>query len=262
MAFSIPRFAHKLAKHTDPDSSRYALGGVYVEPRGDKVRLTATDGKQLISVSRPNFNSDDGDKAVVVEGKRFDKSVRYFKSNGHKNAAVVLEQAVDKGDDFVHLTDGVASEYVPVVEGRYPRIDDVFDSFTTGERRHVFVDAKYLKVFAETIIEACKGKEKASVRLTFGETPDDAVNLLAIAEDGSEIRGVIMPLNIDKDEALATLPMNEQVAAEPVVETKPKPKAKAKPSVKVAAEPAVEEFDPSEADDCDLVALPAGFSPA
>jgi DNA polymerase-3 subunit beta len=108
---------------TDIDSTRYALGGVLVELTGESIAMVGTDGRRLARMSAPadaenNPPPPSGSPVIPVK------------------ALKLIERHLDDDDPPVHLTiqPGAAvlmrTEnaviYSRLVEGRFPRYQDVF----------------------------------------------------------------------------------------------------------------------------------------
>lgn len=184
----LPRFIRKLVKHTDNELSRYALGGVYFESGAGKVRVTATDGKQLVTVTRED-ESASADNAFIMDAKPLDKAVQYLAS-GKPKAPVSVESDGDKAKLSVITEDAT----VPLIDGRYPNIQQAMDHCRPEQGSTAYVDAKLLKRFCETVIDATKSNPKAIIGLTVSSDGDKALGMGAIADDGAVIRGLLMPL--------------------------------------------------------------------
>lgn len=108
---------------TDVESTRYALGGVLVELTPESITMVGTDGRRLARMSAPAEARNDAGTVVgspVVPVK----------------ALKLIERNLDDGDPPVHIaiqgTTAVlirterAVIYSRLVEGRFPRYQDVF----------------------------------------------------------------------------------------------------------------------------------------
>ncbi len=110
---------------TDVESTRYALGGVLVELSDDSITMVGTDGRRLARMSAP-AEAENG--AVAPTGSPV-VPVKALK---------LIERNLDDDDPPVHLAiqSGTAvlvrTEraiiYSRLVEGRFPRYQDVFPS--------------------------------------------------------------------------------------------------------------------------------------
>ena len=103
---------------TDTDSSRYALGAVLIEVKGDVVTLVATDGRRLASVQCDHDQAVDDSQTLVPS----------------RVMAIIARLADHAGDDSVQLeatgkeivaTVGNAKVTASLIEGRFPRWRDV-----------------------------------------------------------------------------------------------------------------------------------------
>ena len=106
---------------TDNESTRYALGGILLEPEGDHLTLAATDGRRL-AVAKSGCRSEGGAElsgtAPVVPTK----------------AMLLIERSItDEDDDLlisirendVLFKNGRSTVYSRLVEGRFPKYRDV-----------------------------------------------------------------------------------------------------------------------------------------
>ncbi len=108
---------------TDVESTRYALGGVLVELTGESIALVGTDGRRLARMSAPadsenNPPAPTGFPVIPVK------------------ALKLIERHLDDDDPPVHITIQSGTSvlmrtesaviYSRLVEGRFPRYQDVF----------------------------------------------------------------------------------------------------------------------------------------
>lgn len=103
---------------TDNESSRYALGAVLIEVKGDVVTLVATDGRRLASVQCDHDQAVDDSQTLVPS----------------RVMAIIARLADHAGDDSVQLeatgkeivaTVGNATVTASLIEGRFPKWRDV-----------------------------------------------------------------------------------------------------------------------------------------
>jgi DNA polymerase-3 subunit beta len=118
----LKRLIKRTAFATDVDSTRYALGGVFVERDADSVGFVATDGRRLAKATTKAewFGEADGSAQCILPCK----------------ALKLLDKAISDDGDQVHFgvsagttamfrtSDSVIS--TRLVEGRFPRYSDVF----------------------------------------------------------------------------------------------------------------------------------------
>src|SRR5439155_13702299 len=110
---------------TDVESTRYALGGVLVELTGESITMVGTDGRRLARMVAPAEAENDaapptGSPVIPVK------------------ALKLIERNLDDDDPPVHLAVQAGSAvlvrteraifYSRLVEGRFPRYQDVFPS--------------------------------------------------------------------------------------------------------------------------------------
>ena len=103
---------------TDNESSRYALGAVLIEVKGDVVTFVATDGRRLASVTCEHDQAVD-DSTTLVPARAMEIIARLADHAG--DAGVQLEAT---GKELV-ATVGTARVTALLVEGRFPRWRDV-----------------------------------------------------------------------------------------------------------------------------------------
>ena len=124
-AADLKRLIRRTIFATDLESTRYALGGVLVELTPESITMVGTDGRRLARMSAPaeaenNAEAPAGQPVVPVK------------------ALKLIERNLDDKDPPVHLafqggtavlvrTDR-AVIYSRLVEGRFPRYQDVFPS--------------------------------------------------------------------------------------------------------------------------------------
>lgn len=203
----LPRFFKALVGCVDSASSRFALGAVCCERVAGTAYLTATDGRQLVSVT---YDDDGADApAVLMEGKSGAKA--FAAAYGGKRRPDVAFETIDGGKRAM-VNGGGGSGIAEVSEGRYPRWRDVFA--TVPECAPVILDPELLG----QALEVFKAAGVAGVRVWF-EPGTDRVMLSGTAE-GATIRAVVMhrasdaPGKVEKWPRFAFQP--EPVAAEAV----------------------------------------------
>jgi DNA polymerase-3 subunit beta len=103
---------------TDNESSRYALGAVLVEVRGDTVTLVATDGRRLSSFACEHDLAVD-DSQTLVPARAMGIISRIAGNAG--DAAVQLEATPSE----IVATIGGTTVTARLVEGRFPKWRDV-----------------------------------------------------------------------------------------------------------------------------------------
>jgi DNA polymerase III subunit beta len=106
---------------TDLESTRYALGGVLVEAGDDALTFVATDGRRLArqAVDAERVGKGFGGRAAVIPAKALKLIDRSLDDDG----ALALV-AADASAAYVRTDD--ATIYTRLVEGRFPRYQDVF----------------------------------------------------------------------------------------------------------------------------------------
>lgn len=111
---------------TDPESTRYALGGVLVEPADGQMTLVGTDGRRLarmIIPSEAEGTPGPYSPAPVIPVKAL-KLIEKNLADEDDKAPVHL--GVQSGTAVLIRIPGKSVIYSRLVEGRFPRYQDVF----------------------------------------------------------------------------------------------------------------------------------------
>jgi DNA polymerase III subunit beta len=110
---------------TDVESTRYALGGVLIELTGDAVTMVGTDGRRLAKMSAPAEAEADaqppaGSPVIPVKAlKLIDRNL--------DDPELSVHVAFQAGSSvLIRTSDQGAIIYSRLVEGRFPRYQDVF----------------------------------------------------------------------------------------------------------------------------------------
>jgi len=131
---------------TDVESTRYALGGVLMELRKDSVTLAATDSRRLAvyhAAASAHGRVSEEVVAPVVPAK----------------AMQLIERSIQSGDQEVHIAlhandvlvrSGNSTIYARLVEGRFPRYQDVIPNDYT--RTVSFVVGPFLSAVRQAMI--------------------------------------------------------------------------------------------------------------
>jgi DNA polymerase-3 subunit beta len=113
---------------TDPESTRYALGGVLLEPGDGTITLVGTDGRRLARMIVPAETEGSPGPyapAPVVPVKAL-KLIEKNLADEEEKGPVHL--AIQSGAAVLVRVPGKAVIYSRLVEGRFPRYQDVFPS--------------------------------------------------------------------------------------------------------------------------------------
>lgn len=144
---------------TDAQSSRYALGAVLVECKGDAVTFVATDGRRLSAFAAEHDLAVD-DSQTLVPARAMDIASRVASKAGDE--AVQLEASTNE----LVATIGGTTITARLVEGKFPRWRDVLpkrDAKATTVNR----DALLAATRAAAIVTSEQSK---GVQYTFGST--------------------------------------------------------------------------------------------
>jgi len=173
---------------TDPDSSRYALGGVLLEFTEQSVTAVGTDGRRLAQQSGPIERSGDG--------------------GGEQNAIVparamnLIDRTLGDDDQPVQLTtrqndllvrSGTSTLYSRLVEGRFPKWRDVFPKHSEGVRIDLPVGPFHAAVRQAAIVTS---EERRGVQFQF---VDGKLKLAAYGAEKGESH-VEMPISYDGEQ--------------------------------------------------------------
>lgn len=181
----IPSFIKQLAKCCDSNAVRYALGGVQCKSDGKIEQLTATDGRILASVWR--FSEDRDEVSAIVDGKVLSSPP----------AAAFKSPVRFDGKTLQH---GGSSTQVEAIEGRFPRVEDVFDKIHVDASGYVAVtlDAELLAKLCS--LSAAMNKDGQAKGITlFVKDAQSCVFATCTSTDGYTARLAIMPRAADDD---------------------------------------------------------------
>lgn len=128
----LPRQIVHATKWVDADSSRYALGGVRVGCDSGQCFAEATDGRRLVLLEW----KDDADPVdVILSGKELGKAVRAAKAKD--------SELVPSVDPTVGQVNGTC---VPVIDGRWPRSEDLFEEDRIGSETAEFTPERIREI--------------------------------------------------------------------------------------------------------------------
>lgn len=170
---------------TDPESTRYALGGCLVEIGAESIAMIATDGRRLAKMTTPA-------EAMYDTQPPVGSPVLPLK------ALKLIDRNIDDDDTPVHLafatshvlirTDS-ATIYTRLVEGRFPRYQDVFPTATAIR---IPLEVGPLRGAVEQASIATS-QESRGVDFTF------AAGALVLASQASDVGSSTIELPIDYD---------------------------------------------------------------
>ena len=179
----LPTFIKQLAKVCDMEASRYALGGVHCVSDGTLAHLTATDGRILATVSYADATGTPVNS--IVEG-----SVIVSPPVAALKAGVRF--------DGKALHHGGSTTSVAPIEGRFPRIEDVFDAIESEPEKYAAVklDPALLRKLVD-LAHAMNTDATAKGITLFVKDSGSAVFASCASEDGHVARMAIMPRAAD-----------------------------------------------------------------
>lgn len=209
------RLIRRTSFATDPDSTRYALGGVLMEFTDGAVTMVGTDGRRLARQSAP-CTAEGGAKAPTPAPVVPVKALRLIERNLDDDEPVRI--AIQSNTSVLVRT-GRAVIYSSLVEGRFPNYREVFPS--GYEARVSFPEVEpLLQAVEQAAIVTSKESRGVDCLFTDGllklssQSPDMGSSdiELPIAYDGKDI-----PITFDAHfllEALKALDPEQAIAAE------------------------------------------------
>jgi hypothetical protein len=197
----IPKWIKQLANVCDRESSRYALGGILVEHKDGVGSLTATDGRILCNVSYPDNVGPDMD--MVINGKEAGKAVTHCIT---KDKVLSVGPDERNPDKYATICGQKGASSVEVMEGRFPRYEDIFDmNKSTAGYVHVrlcpHLLGKLMEVYAAAV--DANGFDRKAVGFWIKDSRS-AVHLAHTTSNGEVIRSLIMPIDPTADNAGTT----------------------------------------------------------
>lgn len=207
----IPACIKHLVAFTDTESSRYALAGIKCTSQDGVAAMTATDGCILASVHWKDEQGPDMD--VIVDAKQLaSPPAAAFKVSPSGKGGVSFD-----GKTVFH---GNASITPAAIEGRFPRIEDVFAPVGDGSGYvSVTLNPAYLRALCDLAGSASVGY--AAPHITLWVKDATSCVMASTRSPGGEhiVRMAIMP--IEKDEVDSKFPdrpgavaLAEETAAE------------------------------------------------
>ena len=184
---------HRTVCAADTESSRYALGGVLVELSADEIVGVGTDGRRLARQQGP---------AEAVAGHQtLDTTVI------PSRAVQLIERALADNEENVQLAARendvlVKSQrttiYARLVEGRYPKWQDVVPDFRSMHKIELAVGPFHSAVRQAAIVTS---EERRGIEFTFGE------GKVVLSGHGAELgeSRVELPIAYDGPEVLVKL---------------------------------------------------------
>lgn len=214
-AADLRRLIKRTIFATDPDSTRYALGGVLMELEPDSVCMVGTDGRRLARQAAP-CQPDEGAQPPNPSPVIPVKALRLIERNVDDDEPVQL--AVQPNAAILVRT-GQAVIYSRLVEGRFPNYREVFPS--SYEARIPFAEVEpLLQAVEQASIVTSKESRGIDFLFTDGllrltsQSPDAGRSEieLPIAYDGKDL-----PVTFDAHfllEALKALDPAQPIAIE------------------------------------------------
>lgn len=161
---------------TDPNTTRYALSGVQFEIEPESAKLVATDGRRLalqpIDAIQKHGEIEPSKQVVPIKGlkaalKILDNSSCHFYFTGNS----------------FHLRTERATLYTRLVEGRFPKWEDVVPPLQTRRFEAIAKPSEFCRAVAQTGITT--SEESQGISFKFGPLSADECELASKSEAGS-----------------------------------------------------------------------------
>ena len=179
---------------TDAESSRYALGGVKLEMEGEEMVAIGTDGRRL-AVQRGKLGSvgtpADSGTSTIVPSRSMQLIDRILPDSDEK-----VHISPQANELLVRSPDGIF--FTRLVEGRYPKWQDVIPKRDDGHKIEISVGPMYQSLRQAAIVSS---DESRGVDFTFG---GGSLVLSNTTAEVGESR-IEMPVPYDGEEQTITL---------------------------------------------------------
>jgi len=145
----------------DPESSRYALGGVLLEPADGKLTAVGTDGRRLARMEGPVQtvgNPKESESSQIVPGRSMQLIERAV-----SDADAEIQVALSASE--IVVTSQRATIYARLLEGRFPSWRDVFPKRQQGIKIDLPVGPFYSAVRQAAIVTS---EESRGIDFVFG----------------------------------------------------------------------------------------------
>jgi len=171
---------------TDPESSRYALGGALLELTENGITAVATDGRRLAKQEGPAESiggHETGDTMPIIPIRAMQLLERAL---AHNDENVLLAT----GPNDIRVKSGMATINSQLVEGRYPKWRDVFPRRDDMVKIEMTVGPFHAAVRQAAIVTST---EHRGVEFSFGE------GKVALSAHGAELgeSHVELPITYD-----------------------------------------------------------------
>ena len=184
----IPSNIAKIGKVADEESTRYALGGVYVSVKDGRYEAAATDMRRMFIVSGPAAENDPP-VAATIGVKDLRRSVLLCDSP---------EVRIEQCEKDVAISHKFRRCIVEPIEGRFPRYRDCVP--THKPQSSIILSAKLLREMLEVFeefIEPDNGIEFQFFGEGMGVVMRPTNKTDGMKTEGQELLGIIMPKSKD-----------------------------------------------------------------
>lgn len=203
---------------SDKERSRYRLDGIHlVRTEGSQCKAEGTNGKMAVAVRwsegigegdavEPaeypapfNIGPEPGFKAVL-DRSGIQNMLRTVKGSKQEWVGIQEKENGDRRVRAVHADQNGRNEFeLPVAEGTFPDVDDVFAMYQDAEFS-ICLDADLLLATVKAVADSSRAKGKGdvrAVRLDFFK-PDDPVRIVGETKHRKvSVKALLMPINFD-----------------------------------------------------------------
>jgi len=178
---------------TDSESSRYALGGILLEPDEDTMTAVGTDGRRLAKMVGPikKIGNPESSQVTIVPARSMQLIDRVL-----PNDETPIRLAPRQNDLLISYPNGVL--HTRLVEGRFPKWREVLPKRTDSIRIDIPVGPMFSALRQAAIVSS---EESRGIDFTFKD------GSLVLSNNTAEVgqSRVEMPVSYDRDELTITL---------------------------------------------------------
>ena len=209
----IPPRILGISKLCDPESSRYALGGVRLERDKDGTpHAVVTDGRRILAVTwqedkaqdYPSIGLDPSPKPgfeTIIPKKVCEEAAKLPPRKTGKPilANVVIDETESNGKVHLGATDLETDRKISPksLEGKFPRWRDHFQDYQPHESTTMSVDCRMLAEILTVIQKSLLGDDQTKINLAVPHNPRRAIIITSRDHEGVESQAVLAPCFTD-----------------------------------------------------------------
>jgi DNA polymerase-3 subunit beta len=195
----LKELIRRTAFATDPESSRYALGGVLLEMTADRITAVGTDGRRLAKMEGPAHAVGKPAEGMTIVPTRAMQLIERSVLDGDAEVQVAA-----RGNDILVRTPRVMI-YSRLVEGRFPKWRDVIPQRPSARRVELTVGPVYSALRQAAIMTS---EESRGIDLTFAE------GTLALAGSTAEVGQARVELPVAFDDPPLAIALDHRFFAD------------------------------------------------